>query len=169
MRRSDSGKKGGAHHGRGQWYRQGHGAGLPGGWISRGARGAAPREAARRRRSGRRRAGAGGRDATSPSPDRCVRCSMRRARSSAGWTCCSTTPASARHSCQLEDLPYEQWRQVIDTNLTGAFLCTQQAFRLMKDQDAARRTHHQQRFDLGARAAREFRAVHGVEARRSPG
>jgi len=34
----------------------------------------------------------------------------------------------------LEDLTLEQWRRVIDTNLTGAFLCTQQAFRLMKDQ-----------------------------------
>jgi NAD(P)-dependent dehydrogenase (short-subunit alcohol dehydrogenase family) len=34
----------------------------------------------------------------------------------------------------LEDLPYEKWREVIDTNLTGTFLCTQQAFRLMKDQ-----------------------------------
>jgi NAD(P)-dependent dehydrogenase (short-subunit alcohol dehydrogenase family) len=34
----------------------------------------------------------------------------------------------------LEELSYEQWRTVIDTNLTGAFLCTQQAFRLMKDQ-----------------------------------
>jgi NAD(P)-dependent dehydrogenase (short-subunit alcohol dehydrogenase family) len=34
----------------------------------------------------------------------------------------------------LEELTYDQWRNVIDTNLTGAFLCTQQAFRLMKDQ-----------------------------------
>jgi NAD(P)-dependent dehydrogenase (short-subunit alcohol dehydrogenase family) len=34
----------------------------------------------------------------------------------------------------LEDMPYEKWREVIDTNLTGAFLCTQQAFRLMKVQ-----------------------------------
>jgi NAD(P)-dependent dehydrogenase (short-subunit alcohol dehydrogenase family) len=34
----------------------------------------------------------------------------------------------------LEDLTFEQWRRVIDTNLTGAFLCTQNAFRLMKDQ-----------------------------------
>jgi len=34
----------------------------------------------------------------------------------------------------LEDLTFEQWRKVIDTNLTGAFLCTQQAFRIMKDQ-----------------------------------
>lgn len=34
----------------------------------------------------------------------------------------------------LEDLSIEQWRKVIDTNLTGAFLCTQAAFRLMKSQ-----------------------------------
>jgi NAD(P)-dependent dehydrogenase (short-subunit alcohol dehydrogenase family) len=34
----------------------------------------------------------------------------------------------------LEDMPYEKWREVIDTNLTGAFLCTQQAFHLMKVQ-----------------------------------
>nr|WP_020474328.1 SDR family oxidoreductase [Zavarzinella formosa] len=34
----------------------------------------------------------------------------------------------------LEDLTYEQWRQVVDVNLTGPFLCTQAAFRLMKEQ-----------------------------------
>jgi NAD(P)-dependent dehydrogenase (short-subunit alcohol dehydrogenase family) len=34
----------------------------------------------------------------------------------------------------LEDLTLEQWRKVIDVNLTGAFLCTQAAFRLMKNQ-----------------------------------
>ena len=34
----------------------------------------------------------------------------------------------------LEDLTVEQWRRVIDVNLTGAFLCTQAAFRLMRDQ-----------------------------------
>jgi len=34
----------------------------------------------------------------------------------------------------LEDLTFEQWRKVIDVNLTGAFLCTQWAFRLMKEQ-----------------------------------
>jgi NAD(P)-dependent dehydrogenase (short-subunit alcohol dehydrogenase family) len=34
----------------------------------------------------------------------------------------------------LEDLAYEQWRSVVDVNLTGAFLCTQQAFELMKTQ-----------------------------------
>ena len=35
----------------------------------------------------------------------------------------------------LEDLTYEQWKSVVDTNLTGPFLCTQQAFKIMKDQD----------------------------------
>jgi len=35
----------------------------------------------------------------------------------------------------LEDLTYEQWRRVVDTNLTGAFLCTQEAFRIMKSQE----------------------------------
>jgi NAD(P)-dependent dehydrogenase (short-subunit alcohol dehydrogenase family) len=34
----------------------------------------------------------------------------------------------------LEDLTIEQWRNVVDTNLTGVFLCTQEAFRLMKAQ-----------------------------------
>ncbi|MDL1860596.1 SDR family oxidoreductase [Betaproteobacteria bacterium PRO7] len=34
----------------------------------------------------------------------------------------------------LEDLSVEQWRQVIDVNLTGAFFCLQQAFRVMKEQ-----------------------------------
>ena len=35
----------------------------------------------------------------------------------------------------LEDLSYAQWKAVVDANLTGAFLCTQGAFRLMKVQD----------------------------------
>jgi len=35
----------------------------------------------------------------------------------------------------LEELSYEEWRRVVDANLTGAFLCTQGAFRLMKAQD----------------------------------
>ena len=34
----------------------------------------------------------------------------------------------------LEELTYEKWKSVIDTNLTGAFLCTQEAFRVMKAQ-----------------------------------
>ena len=35
----------------------------------------------------------------------------------------------------LEDLEYEQWQKVVAVNLTGTFLCTQAAFRIMKDQD----------------------------------
>src|SRR5262245_39632659 len=35
----------------------------------------------------------------------------------------------------LEDLTYEQWKAVVDVNLTGAFLCTQEAFKIMKSQD----------------------------------
>src|SRR6185312_6653990 len=34
----------------------------------------------------------------------------------------------------LEDLSFEQWKKVVDINLTGAFLCTQEAFRVMKAQ-----------------------------------
>ena len=34
----------------------------------------------------------------------------------------------------LEDLTYEQWKTVVDANLTGVFLCTQEAFKIMKSQ-----------------------------------
>ncbi|MBK9115548.1 MAG: SDR family oxidoreductase [Betaproteobacteria bacterium] len=34
----------------------------------------------------------------------------------------------------LEDLTFAQWKGVVDINLTGAFLCTQKAIRIMKDQ-----------------------------------
>ncbi len=34
----------------------------------------------------------------------------------------------------LEDLELEDWRRVVDVNLTGAFLCTREAFRVMKQQ-----------------------------------
>jgi NAD(P)-dependent dehydrogenase (short-subunit alcohol dehydrogenase family) len=34
----------------------------------------------------------------------------------------------------IEDLAYEQWRQVVETNLNGAFLCAQAAYRAMKSQ-----------------------------------
>ncbi|MGB6103380.1 MAG: SDR family oxidoreductase [Pusillimonas sp.] len=37
-------------------------------------------------------------------------------------------------SVSLEDLEYEQWKSAVDINLTGTFLCTQGAFRLMKAQ-----------------------------------
>ena len=34
----------------------------------------------------------------------------------------------------LEELTFEQWKSVVDANLTGAFLCTQEAFKIMKSQ-----------------------------------
>jgi NAD(P)-dependent dehydrogenase (short-subunit alcohol dehydrogenase family) len=43
--------------------------------------------------------------------------------------------AGTNASSLLEDLPYEQWQAVVNVNLTGAFLCTQEAFKLMKSQD----------------------------------
>ena len=35
----------------------------------------------------------------------------------------------------LEDLTYEDWQRVVDTNLTGTFLCTQEAIKIMKAQE----------------------------------
>ena len=35
----------------------------------------------------------------------------------------------------LEDLPFDEWKAVVDTNLTGTFLCTQEAFKIMKSQE----------------------------------
>ncbi len=37
-------------------------------------------------------------------------------------------------SVELDEISYEDWRAVVDVNLTGVFLCTQQAFRVMKNQ-----------------------------------
>ena len=41
---------------------------------------------------------------------------------------------SAAPSVALEDVTFEQWKSVVDANLTGAFLCTQAAFKVMKSQ-----------------------------------
>ena len=37
-------------------------------------------------------------------------------------------------AAELEDVTYEQWQRVVQTNLSGPFFCTQEAFRLMKRQ-----------------------------------
>ena len=56
-------------------------------------------------------------------------------RNSGGSMCCSTTPASALTTCAARGADVcSSGRAVVDTNLTGAFLCTQEAFRLMKSQ-----------------------------------
>jgi NAD(P)-dependent dehydrogenase (short-subunit alcohol dehydrogenase family) len=41
---------------------------------------------------------------------------------------------TAAPAVPLEDVTYEQWTAVVNANLTGAFLCTQAAFRVMKQQ-----------------------------------
>lgn len=41
---------------------------------------------------------------------------------------------SAAPAIPIEDISYEQWRAVLDVNLTGAFLCSQQAIKMMKQQ-----------------------------------
>jgi NAD(P)-dependent dehydrogenase (short-subunit alcohol dehydrogenase family) len=43
--------------------------------------------------------------------------------------------ASSGRAMPLEDLTYEHWKSVVDTNLTGTFLCTQEAFKIMKVQE----------------------------------
>jgi len=35
----------------------------------------------------------------------------------------------------FEDLPWEKWKSVVDTNLNGMFLCAQEAYKMMKDQN----------------------------------
>jgi len=42
--------------------------------------------------------------------------------------------AGAPGTVRLEDLAFEQWQSVVDTNLSGAFFCMQEAFRIMKAQ-----------------------------------
>ena len=65
----------------------------------------------------------------------------------------------------LEELPYETWLGVVAANLTGPFLCTQEAMKIMKDQKPARRAHHQQRLDLGACAPAVLGRLHLDQAR----
>ena len=84
---------------------------------------------------------------------------------SAGSTFCSTMPASARRAMPLEDLTFEQWQTVVDDNLTGAVPLHAARLPHHEGPDAARRPHHQQRLDLGARAAADLRALHRDQAR----
>ena len=60
----------------------------------------------------------------------------------------------------IEDLSYDQWSRVVSVNLTGTFLCAQEAIRLMKGAAAARRAHYQQRLAFGSCAPSPFGAIH---------
>ena len=42
---------------------------------------------------------------------------------------------SSAPAVPMDELTYEQWKAVVDVNLTGVFLCTQAAFKLMKSQN----------------------------------
>ena len=69
----------------------------------------------------------------------------------------------------LEDLTVEQWRSVVDTEPHRRVPLHAAGVRADEGSEPARRTHHQQRIDLGVRAAPELRALHGDQARASPG
>ena len=45
------------------------------------------------------------------------------------------TATSPQWRAILEDLTAEQWKSVVDTNISGVFYCTQEAFKIMKDQN----------------------------------
>ena len=65
----------------------------------------------------------------------------------------------------LEDLTYEHWKSVVDTNLTGPFLCTQEAFKIMKSQEPrGGRIINNGSISAHSPAA-EFRALYGVKTR----
>ncbi|MFD4260270.1 SDR family oxidoreductase [Streptomyces sp. NPDC058534] len=51
----------------------------------------------------------------------------------------------------VEELPYEAWRHVVDTNLNGAFLCAQAAYRQMKEQDPPPLPERRGRYPHGGR------------------
>ncbi len=88
------------------------------------------REALEETRGGRR-AGDGRARRRDPTPRRSRRCS----RGSTGSTCSSTTPGRSGRRGRSRTSPLEDWKTVVDTNLTGAFLCAQAAYRVMKAQD----------------------------------
>ena len=62
-------------------------------------------------------------------------CSTPLSTGTAGSTCCSTTPAWAASPRDLDEIPLAEWQRVVDVNLTGSFLCTREAFRVMRRQD----------------------------------
>ena len=103
---------------------------------------------------------------TSPILTQSRRCSPACARNTGGWIFSSTTPEAEPPPLPLEDLTLEQWQRVVDLNLTGAFLCTQEAFRIMKDQNPRGGRIIKQRLDLG-RPARgpKLLALHRDQAR----
>ena len=124
-----------------------------------------PLERDRGQRQCRRRAGARRADRRVQARVRSWRCSTRSKSSFGRLDVLFNNAGIGAPPVPLEDLPFETWQNVVATNLTGMFLCTQEAIKIMKAQNAARRPHHQQRFDLGARAAPVLGRLHLDQAR----
>ena len=64
-----------------------------------------------------------------------MHCSTRRSSTFGRLDLLFNNAGTGAPAVPLEDLTVEDWRRVVDVNLTGAFLCIREAFRLMKDQD----------------------------------
>jgi len=60
-------------------------------------------------------------------------------RHSGAWTCSSTMRAQELHPFRLKTLTFEQWTLGRRRHLTGAFLCTQEAIKLMKSSSSGGR------------------------------
>ena len=65
----------------------------------------------------------------------------------------------------MEDLPIEKWREVVDINLTGDVPVHAGSVPHHEGAGPAGRPHHQQRLDLGARAAADVGRLHRHQAR----
>jgi NAD(P)-dependent dehydrogenase (short-subunit alcohol dehydrogenase family) len=81
---------------------------------------------------------------TSPMRPVCGACSRPRCSATAESTSCSTTRVSEAPSVHIGALELEVWNKVLAVNLTGAFLCTREAFRVTL------RLAYAGRFDKGA-------------------
>jgi NAD(P)-dependent dehydrogenase (short-subunit alcohol dehydrogenase family) len=55
-----------------------------------------------------------------------------RTKQASGASICRSSCRRGRAGRQPRGFTYEQWKTVVDINLTGPFLCTQEAIRLMK-------------------------------------